>query len=181
MKSSNALIGPLTLPALRRPSGGLRQLRASLDVSCHFMYSGALATVVLSALALATNARAEIDKETQHRAIQGFAAEMYGAVSSSLSEAMSEYQLGPEEQDEVTFTATSYVAQCVIEDFVEKPIAHSEDFIQTLANLPDDATILEIMKLQYGNEEAETLWLNIELVSQRCLGRVHELLGLADE
>jgi len=80
----------------------------------------------------------------------------------------------------VLFKAAAYVSDCVITDFATRPVAKSEEFIRALAALPPNTTAREIMRLKYGDEEAETLWLNVEYVLDQCVGRVYEILGVED-
>jgi hypothetical protein len=126
-------------------------------------------------------AAAEIDKDTQARAEIGFAAEVYGMVSGPLAEKLSERGIAQEAQDKLVFAVTSFISACVISDFVARPVPGSERFIRALANLPDDTNIGEMIKLHYGNEEAETLWLNVEYVLDQCVGHTYELLGIDDQ
>jgi hypothetical protein len=138
--------------------------------------------VIIFVLALnPSTAAAEIDKDTQARAEIGFAAEVYGIVSGRLTEKLSERGIDQDAQDKLVFVATKYISACVISDFVARPVPGSEKLVRALASLPDDANVRETLKLRYGNEEAETLWLNVEYVLDQCVGRAYELLGIDDQ
>jgi hypothetical protein len=144
------------------------------------MLRWAIGITVFLATTYLSVANAEIDKDTLARAEVGFAAEVYGLVSRPLSEKLSKRDLDQESRDKLIFTSISYITTCVISDIVANPIPRSEDFIRALANLPDDITVREALRLKYGDDEAKTLWLNVEYVLDRCLGRTFELLGLTD-
>jgi hypothetical protein len=120
----------------------------------------------------------EIDDATLREASDAFAAEVYRVIAPSLESELSKKNLSQEVEDRFVFKTVSFIAECVVSDLSARPTPRSDEFLRSLAAFPPDMPIRETVRLRYGDEDAETLWFNVDYLLDKCTERAYKILGV---